>query len=54
MSFVVSLALPDGPRYYDLCDGSLSMTPIRHHDGVPVWSAERLLCDLGEYLEEGK
>ena len=37
-------------RLYDLSDGSLSMDPVGVIQGCrEVFSAEMLLCDLGEY-----
>ena len=37
-------------RLYDLCDGSLSTEPVGMIQGDrPLYSAEALLCDIGEY-----
>ena len=43
------LAIGGMERLYDLSDGSLSMEPIGKIGDRDVYSAEMLLCDIGEY-----
>ena len=42
------------PRLYDLGDGSLTTDPIGKTDEAYVYSAEALLCDIGELFTPGE
>lgn len=39
-------------RYYDLNDGILSSSPTKELAGIPIYSAEKLLDDIANYMDD--